>query len=541
MTRIRVRRRGDFTKAKRLPLFTGRTITAFFLVITTTSCQEHPAGAPVQSANATAGKSADAVLGYRGPGSRDSRIVQHRVPPASVDESPALIWDGQSAPPLAWSEIAKSAEQVLADANATTDEKRRATYVLARAELEYKRGVTASRIIIDRFVRYLRQAPDDMEAQFYLAIAILRSGARHAAILSKYRSRVHAIIDELAASPRRKDSARRHYLLSYLAEIDGDLKLAQQEIEQAIAIAPDWSGARLARALLHYKQGFSRLVLRDIEFVLIHPSADTVQPMTYLLQFLVLSGRSQFQEAESALRIGQRWFPRNAEIFAMLYSLYSATGRAAAAKSTARKFYEACPTDRRAVFSMTLNCLDRGDMNTAHRLYRTFRKCTTGELDEVEARLTLAVWFEVEQEVTALLKRRPFRDLSAEVQWYIILMYVASSNEACRNPHLAYQYLKQTQVPNVNDTGFWFMEAIRAITYAEVGQRDVAFQIIERTEKCLEQRDEKIRDRLHALRSRLMAKNPVRWYPKKGREQILWWSPVLQLGVRPSDGIQLRR
>ncbi len=532
------RNRRTACSRRQIMLVSVLSLTTLFLSLMAMSCGHHPLDSDVTPSNTTTAVARGGSSNGNAQDTPNDSGSQLVAVPASIDEAAALVWDGRAAPPLPWPQLANSAEKVLGCPSANDEQKRRALYVLARAELECERDIAACQAVVDRLGRYLQQDPDDMEAQYYLGVAMLRAGAQNAATLAEYETGLRTVIEKLEASPRRRDAARKHYLLSYLAEIRGDLQVAQQEIELAIKEWPNWSGARLARALLYDKRGRSQSALRDIEFVLAHPSADTVRPITYLLQSVALSARSEYQEAESALRVGQRWFPQNAEILAMLHNLYSATGRVAAAKSTAREFYEAFPADRRAVFLMALNCLENGDMETAHRLYQSLKECESGPLDEIGCRLKLAVWLGLNKEVTVLLEKRPFRDFLPDVQWHVILMHVASGTGARRNPERAYQLLKEVKIPTVNDTGFWFMEAIRALVLAEAGEKDMAFRLIRNAMENLEERDQRARERLQELIDRLAAGDPVRWDPKRGSQQILWWPPVLQLGIRLSDGIR---
>ena len=188
--------------------------------------------------------------------------------------------------------------------------------------------------------KWVKLAPRDAEARQVLAALLVRTGQGDAAVphfeallnmgngdaerqrymlitslLSKEKDKQSAlnVMQKLVAD--RQDNPDAQYALAHLAVLVEDLDLAEQSVERALAVRPDWSEAHLLRANILHRKGETKRLLGLIRERLDQHPEDVALRM-FMARKLV--DEKQFAAARREFTIALEYRPGDADA---LYAL----------------------------------------------------------------------------------------------------------------------------------------------------------------------------------------------------------------------------
>ena len=466
----------------------------------------------------------------------------------SIDSSPALWWDGRTVPPLSWQALAEEANRVRHSHDASEPQRQRALYVLGRAQLMQAPHRNQLGPAVAHLLEYLESSPNDYDAHYYTALALLRARRTSSMSLEIVKAAdgvLEKCLDVLKRSPFRRDSARRHLLLSYVAEIDGRADDAATNRLLAIREWPEWSYARFLNAYALYENGEIPLALSECEFVASHMSADVFFPVAYVLYSACLMDQGRFVEAESVLQMATAIFPDSVELRALLFGYYSSRERAGPALIAAHQWSRVAPNDPSAALAMVTYYLHQmrfSDARSAYAAANTTSRDSTGELvADLSFRVSVAAMMNDIAYVEHVLEKHGFDALEIGAQHLVMLLYVSDESNRARRVLQANELLQNARVPMPSHAGYWFLEAVHAIVYASNGKTQDALQVIDRAlASGANNVSDDAKRRLKLLRRRIARHTIPVWNVTKGESQIMWWPPILHLGADRTQGLRLR-
>ncbi|MGD8407072.1 MAG: tetratricopeptide repeat protein [Thiohalophilus sp.] len=188
--------------------------------------------------------------------------------------------------------------------------------------------------------KWVKLAPQDAEARQVLAALLVRTGQGDAAVphfeallnlgngdverqrymlitslLSKEKDKQAAldVMQKLVAD--RQDNPDAQYALAHLALLVDDLDMAEQAVERALTVRPDWSEAHLLRANVLHRKGETKRLLGLIRERLDEHPGDVALRM-FLARKLV--DEKQFAAARDEFTIALEYRPGDADA---LYAL----------------------------------------------------------------------------------------------------------------------------------------------------------------------------------------------------------------------------
>ncbi len=132
-------------------------------------------------------------------------------------------------------------------------------------------------------------------------------------------------------------------------------------------------------------------------------------------------------------------------------------------------------------------------------------------------------------------QRREPKDVGT--QWRAIWMYVASGRDDVRDEEKAAELLSLVKALSQRHTGYWFMEAVRAVVYAANEDSARAVKILDTMLKSKHPLGPDVKERIARLKQKIESGEPVRWNCERKDRPILSWPPLhLGLGVDLSQG-----